>query len=72
MCLVPEKRELFSTMTVEDNLVLGAYRRKLAGEANFLDQLDHVFALFPRLKERRRRPARCPAASGRCSRLAAR
>ena len=54
MCLVPEKRELFSTMTVEDNLVLGAYRRKLAGEANFLDQLDHVFALFPRLKERRK------------------
>ena len=57
MCLVPEKRELFSTMTVEDNLVLGAYRRKLAGEANFLDQLDHVFALFPRLKERRKQAA---------------
>jgi branched-chain amino acid transport system ATP-binding protein len=54
---VPEKRELFSTMTVEDNLVLGAYRRKLAGESNFLDQLDHVFALFPRLKERRKQAA---------------
>jgi branched-chain amino acid transport system ATP-binding protein len=57
MCLVPEKRELFGTMSVEDNLVLGAYRRKLAGEANFLDQLDHVFALFPRLKERRTQTA---------------
>ncbi|RQS26356.1 ABC transporter ATP-binding protein [Burkholderia sp. Bp8992] len=57
MCLVPEKRELFSTMTVEDNLVLGAYRRKQAGESNFLDQLDHVFALFPRLKERRKQAA---------------
>ena len=57
MCLVPEKRELFATMTVEDNLVLGAYRRKLAGERNFLDQLDHVFELFPRLKERRTQAA---------------
>ncbi|SAK92048.1 ABC transporter-like protein [Caballeronia ptereochthonis] len=57
MCLVPEKRELFSTMTVEDNLVLGAYRRKRAGERNYLDQLDHVFELFPRLKERRKQAA---------------
>ena len=57
MCLVPEKRELFASMTVEDNLVLGAYRRKRAGERNFLDQLDPVFALFPRLKERRRQAA---------------
>lgn len=57
MCLVPEKRELFSTMTVEDNLVLGAYRRKCAGERDFLDQLEPVFELFPRLKERRRQSA---------------
>jgi branched-chain amino acid transport system ATP-binding protein len=57
MCLVPEKRELFASMTVEDNLVLGAYRRKRAGERNFLDQLDHVFDLFPRLKERRKQAA---------------
>ncbi|XOC99725.1 ABC transporter ATP-binding protein [Burkholderia sp. 22PA0106] len=57
MCLVPEKRELFGSMTVEDNLVLGAYRRKQASEARYLDQLDSVFALFPRLKERRRQAA---------------
>ena len=57
LCLVPEKRELFSTMTVEDNLVLGGYRRKRAGERNFLDQLEPVFTLFPRLKERRRQAA---------------
>jgi branched-chain amino acid transport system ATP-binding protein len=57
LCLVPEKRELFSTMSVEDNLVLGAYRRKRAGERDFLDQLEPVFALFPRLKERRRQAA---------------
>lgn len=53
MCLVPEKRELFATMSVEDNLLLGAYRRKRAGEKNFLDQMEVVYALFPRLKERR-------------------
>ncbi|BCF90165.1 ABC transporter ATP-binding protein [Paraburkholderia sp. PGU16] len=57
MCLVPEKRELFSAMTVEDNLVLGAYRRKRAGERNYLDQLEPVFQLFPRLKERRKQAA---------------
>lgn len=57
MCLVPEKRELFASMTVEDNLVLGAYRRKRAGERDFLDQLDPVFRLFPRLKERRSQAA---------------
>jgi branched-chain amino acid transport system ATP-binding protein len=57
MCLVPEKRELFASMTVEDNLLLGAYRRKRAGERDFLDQLGPVFAFFPRLKERRRQAA---------------
>lgn len=57
MCLVPEKRELFSTMTVEDNLLLGAYRRKRAGEKNFLDQMEVVYALFPRLKERQKQQA---------------
>jgi branched-chain amino acid transport system ATP-binding protein len=57
MCLVPEKRDLFGTMSVEDNLVLGAYRRKRAGERNFLDQLGPVFELFPRLKERRKQEA---------------
>ncbi|KGR99290.1 ABC transporter family protein [Burkholderia sp. ABCPW 111] len=57
MCLVPEKRELFGTMSVEDNLVLGAYRLKMAGDAHFLDQLEPVFTLFPRLKERRKQTA---------------
>jgi branched-chain amino acid transport system ATP-binding protein len=57
MCLVPEKRELFSTMSVLDNLVLGAYSRKRAGERNYLDQLDTIYGLFPRLKERRAQQA---------------
>ncbi|NEX62241.1 ABC transporter ATP-binding protein [Noviherbaspirillum galbum] len=52
MSLVPETRELFSTMNVEDNLRLGAYPRKRAGERHYMDQLDTVYQLFPRLKER--------------------
>lgn len=52
MSLVPEKRELFATMTVQDNLQLGSYRRYKAGEKNYADQMDVVFELFPRLKER--------------------
>ncbi len=57
MCLVPEKRELFASMTVEDNLLLGAFRRKRAGEKNYLDQMDVVYGLFPRLRERARQDA---------------
>lgn len=57
MCLVPEKRELFGSMSVEDNLRLGAFRRKRAGERNYLDQMDVVYGLFPRLKERARQDA---------------
>ena len=57
LCLVPEKRELFSTMTVEENLKLGAYVRKVAREKHYLDQLDDVYELFPRLKERARQQA---------------
>jgi branched-chain amino acid transport system ATP-binding protein len=57
LCLVPEKRELFATMSVEDNLQLGAYQRKKSGEANYMDQLDSVYALFPRLLERRKQAA---------------
>ncbi len=53
LCLVPEKRELFGSMSVHDNLVLGSYRRYKLGEKNHADQLEPVFDLFPRLKERR-------------------
>jgi branched-chain amino acid transport system ATP-binding protein len=57
MSLVPEKRELFSTMSVEDNLLLGSYRRYRAREKTYTDQLDVVYDLFPRLKERRKQDA---------------
>jgi branched-chain amino acid transport system ATP-binding protein len=50
LCLVPEKRELFTTMSVEDNLRLGAYR---LGSGAISEGLETVFGRFPRLKERR-------------------
>jgi branched-chain amino acid transport system ATP-binding protein len=53
MALVPEQRALFGSMPVEDNLRLGAWRRVRAGERDAADDLERVFALFPRLKERR-------------------
>jgi branched-chain amino acid transport system ATP-binding protein len=55
--LVPEKRELFVTMTVADNLKLGSFRRFRAREKDHLDQLDWIYQLFPRLKERHRQSA---------------
>jgi branched-chain amino acid transport system ATP-binding protein len=57
MCLVPETRALFATMSVEDNLQLGSYRRYRARERGHMDQLDEVYRLFPRLKERRKQDA---------------
>lgn len=57
MCLVPETRELFARMSVQDNLDLGSYRRYQAHEKNYADQLPVVFDLFPRLKERRHQEA---------------
>jgi branched-chain amino acid transport system ATP-binding protein len=57
MSLVPETRELFSTMSVQDNLHLGAYPRKKAGEKHYMDQLETVYELFPRLKERAKQDA---------------
>jgi len=53
IALVPEKRELFGTMPVEDNLVLGGFRQNRLGNAKWRDHIDEVFQLFPRLKERR-------------------
>ena len=53
IALVPEKRELFGTMPVEDNLVLGAFRQVRLRNPKWRAQIDVVYALFPRLKERR-------------------
>ena len=57
MCLVPEKRELFGSMTVEDNLRLGGFRFRAEGAGATRRALDEVYALFPRLRERRRQRA---------------
>ena len=53
MSLVPEKRELFGEMSVEDNLVLGAFQRYRSGHRDQAQTLAEVYALFPRLQERR-------------------
>ncbi|QDF95402.1 ABC transporter ATP-binding protein [Azoarcus sp. DD4] len=53
MNLVPEKRELFGEMTVEDNLTLGAFQRYRMGKRDHGQTMEEVYHLFPRLKERR-------------------
>ncbi|MGS1107573.1 ABC transporter ATP-binding protein [Achromobacter anxifer] len=55
MVQVPEGRQLFDRMTVQDNLLMGAYRRR--GKAAIARDLDRVYAYFPRLSERRRQLA---------------
>ncbi|GJD48764.1 High-affinity branched-chain amino acid transport ATP-binding protein LivF [Methylobacterium crusticola] len=55
LSLIPERRELFSSMSVEDNLRLGAFRFR--GGRGAGGDLAEMFALFPRLKERRRQLA---------------
>jgi len=56
---VPEGRQVFKTMAVEDNLELGAYLylRQRGGKALFRETVGKVFSLFPRLRERRHQPA---------------
>ena len=54
LSLVPEHRELFGTMNVEDNLQLGAFRIAKAATAV---AFERVYTLFPRLKERRKQLA---------------
>ncbi|MEO8299763.1 MAG: ABC transporter ATP-binding protein [Burkholderiales bacterium] len=53
LALVPEKRELFGTMTVADNLLLGGFKPMRQRVPQWRDTLDEVYTLFPRLKERR-------------------
>ncbi|HET6866046.1 MAG TPA: ABC transporter ATP-binding protein [Solirubrobacteraceae bacterium] len=54
IALAPEGRHCFARMTVRENLDMGAYRRRDAGIG---EDLEHVFDLFPRLKERERQKA---------------
>jgi len=50
ICQSPEGRRCFSRMTVRENLELGAFLRR--DSANIVEDMDRVFELFPRLKER--------------------
>ena len=73
MALVPERRELFGSMTVEDNLVLGAYRQVRLRNRDW----RAAWTMCTRSSRGCRSagcswPARCPAASARCWRWRAR
>ena len=58
IALVPETRALFATMSVADNLLLGAYRQVRLGNAkDSAKALGEVYMLFPRLRERRQQLA---------------
>jgi branched-chain amino acid transport system ATP-binding protein len=52
MSMVPEGRRIFARLTVSENLEMGAYTRKNGAEISA--DLERVFTLFPRLKERRK------------------
>ena len=52
---VPEGRRLFSDMTVEENLLMGAYRR--GKDPGLQKDLDRMYGIFERLKERRKQKA---------------
>jgi len=54
LCLVPERRELFADMPVEDNLQLGGFRRTRAERKQTLEE---IYARLPRLQERRQQLA---------------
>ena len=54
LCLVPERRELFADMPVEDNLLLGGFRRSRTERKHTMDE---IYARLPRLKERRQQLA---------------
>jgi branched-chain amino acid transport system ATP-binding protein len=56
LALVPERRELFPSLPVLENLALGAHTRR--DRAAIAEDLEMCFALFPRLKERRTQAAR--------------
>ena len=55
LCHVPEGRMIFANLTVMENLLMGAYLR--SDRANFAADLDYIFSIFPRLKERQKQSA---------------
>jgi branched-chain amino acid transport system ATP-binding protein len=57
LALIPEGRMIFPDQTVEGNLILGAYGRWSSDRAAVMADMERVFELFPRLKERLAQPA---------------
>jgi branched-chain amino acid transport system ATP-binding protein len=55
LVLVPEGRQLYGTMSVQENLEMGAFSAR--GRRRLADRLEQIYTLFPRLKERRRQKA---------------
>ncbi len=55
--LVPEGRQVFAPLTVEENLILGAHVRRKREGKKALAELEHVYELFPVLRERRKQLA---------------
>jgi branched-chain amino acid transport system ATP-binding protein len=53
MVIVPERRELFPQLSVEDHLRLGAFVRRREARAKLNADLERIYALLPKLKERR-------------------
>jgi len=57
LCLVPEGRRLFTTMTVIENLKMGAFTLSRGNNSELQDRLEKVFHLFPILRERKKQKA---------------
>lgn len=55
--LVPERREIFNSLTVLDNLLLGAYHRYRSGKNEVMDDVNRVLDIFPALKGREKHHA---------------
>jgi len=55
LAMVPEGRGVFGALTIEENLTMGAYTRN--DRAGVASDMERVYALFPRLRERRRQTA---------------
>jgi len=54
---VPQGRRLFSALSVEENLLLGAYTRRAGSKQSIATDLERIFTLLPKLRERRKQQA---------------